>query len=561
MKAIATLGPAGSNAWRAARRYAPTSELKPYPLIPTVIEALEKQEADLAIIPVYNTREGEIKDFFRVIKRHNGIFWVDNIVLPVKLSLGGLGESSELRMLIGKAEDLRQSEEYIDDHFPYISLMTVQDPGLAITEIVAGNHTDRGVIGAEEVLRAGGLAIRERELAPHNRTRYAVLSREPAAVTGYDATALITTPLKDRVGLLFDILGEFSKRGLNLLDMRSETDIRTQKLQIYIEAEGHCQDEPFRIALQTIEEQIIQEPGALRVLGSFPRVDMRTKHIQTIGFIGSGDMSKWFAARLTNEGYKCIITGRNSSLEPADMINQVDVVIICVPISATVATVRQYAPLLADAQALILLAGEAENTLRAALQHTRSGVEVMLVHNLWGPQAANMKDKNVVVVRTRKSGVLCSEFESFLYKHGADIYQDTPSQHDLLIGVSQKLPTLISVAIAMTLKENHIPNQDIDSHSTLTSLYGILAMARLHMQHPRTYAEILATRGDGRKIARSFAENFMTVIELAENESIDQICALIKKNREYLTDTFLGAKMKQALVVDETLGKMIHRMK
>ena len=285
---------------------------------------------------------------------------------------------------------------------------------------------------------------------------------------------------------------------------------------------------------------------------------MRTKHIQAFGFIGSGDMSKWFADRLNSEGYKSIITGRTSAVKPEDMIPQVDVVIICVPISATVRTIERYAPLLNDGQALILLAGEAENSLNAALKYSKSGVEVMLVHNLWGPQAVNMKDKNVAVVRTKKSGALCSEFESFLYKHGAAIYQDAASQHDLLVGINQKLPTFVSVALAMTLTKNRISSSDIDSHSTLTSLYGILAMARLHMQNPRTYAEIMATMGDGRKIVRSYAEHLITLIDLSEKEKIDELCSIIEKNREYLTEDFLRARMKQALAVDETLGKILH---
>jgi prephenate dehydratase/prephenate dehydrogenase len=539
MKTIATLGPQGSHALLAAQQYNPDAEIKLYPLIPTVLDALQSGEADEALIPVYNTREGEIKEFFRVMMRMGSISWVDNLVMPIKLSLGTLDETSDITMLIGLASDLRQCEEYIASRFPYISQMAVQNPLQAITDITGGKLYNHGVIGTEETLRATGLMIRERELAPHNRTRFAVLSRRPAPVTGYDATALLTAPLKDRVGLLYDILGEFTRRGVNLLDLRSETDIKTQKLQIYIEAEGHGQDKPFRQALQNIEEQVIQEPGSIMLLGSFPRVDMRTKHIQTFGFIGSGDMSIWFAQRLNSEGYESLITGRSSELRPEEMIPRVEVVIICVPISATASTIEKYGPLLTDGQALILLAGEAENSLQAAMAHTGPGVEVMFVHNLWGPQATNMKDKNVAVVRTKKSGILCSEFESFLYKHGADIFQDNAS--------------LISVALAMTLSSNNIDGSDIDSHSTLTSLYSVLAMARLHTQNPRTYAEIMATMGDGRKIVRDFAEHIQTVMELAEKEQIDELCSIIEKNHEYLTADFLEARMKQALAVDETL--------
>ena len=168
-----------------------------------------------------------------------------------------------------------------------------------------------------------------------------------------------------------------------------------------------------------------------------------------------------------------------------------------------------------------------------------------------------MKDKNATVVRTPRSGSFCSEFEAFLYKHGADISQDSPSQHDLLMGVGQKLPTTISVALAMTLQQYAIDCDDIATHSTLTSLYGIIAMARIHNQNPRTYAEIMATGGDGRKIVRSFAENLLKVVEMAEAQKIPELCDLMENNRSSLTQDFLNVRMKQSRAVDAVLSKSV----
>jgi len=435
--------------------------------------------------------------------------------------------------------------------------MTVPDIGKAMQEIKSEKRLDYGVVDSEELLLEYGFEIKDREIAAHNRTRFAIIGANLSGETGYDATAVITKPLKDRVGMLVDILGEFTRRGINILDLRSENDIKSQKLQIYLEVEGHIGNDLLQEALKCIEEEIIQEDDCLRLLGSFPRVDMRIKKIRAFGFIGSGDMSVWFAERLENEGYQTFMTGRSSTLRPEEMIAQVDVVIICVPISVTVQTIRQYGPLLRDGQALILLAGESEQTLQAATNVTSQGVELMLVHNLWGPQALSMKDKNAAVVRTPRSGSFCSEFEAFLYKHGADISQDSPSQHDLLMGVGQKLPTTISVALAMTLQQHAIDCDDIGTHSTLTSLYGILAMARIHNQNSRTYAEIMATGGDGQKIVRSFAENLFKVIDMAESQKIPELCDLMEKNRSSLTQDFLNFRMKQSRAVDTVLSQSL----
>ncbi|MCL7486644.1 MAG: prephenate dehydrogenase/arogenate dehydrogenase family protein [Desulfobulbaceae bacterium] len=560
MITIATLGPENSHAWQAAMRYAPKARIITCPHTSALIDGFSRGDFQLAIVPIYNTREGENKEYFRLFDKIRSGFWIDNIVLPSHLSLGvahaGV-KKEDLRLLVGKGPVFRQCEEYVAETFSALPRLSVQDIEQAMREIRENTIADRGIIETEEMLKANGLHILEREVAPHNRTRYAVLGPELAVETGYDATAFITKPLDDRVGILVDILNEFSRRGINILDLRSESDIKTQKLQIYIEAEGHIQDKTVSDAIEHVENRIIGQPGMVRLLGSFPRIDMRTKFIRSFGFIGTGDMSKWFAERLENEGYRILMTGRSTELRPEEMIPQVDVVIVCVPISATSDTVRKYGALIEAGKALVLLAGESEKTLETALEATNEDVEVLLVHNLWGPQAATMKDKNAIVVRTARSGRLCNEFETFLYKHGADIYQDSAARHDLLMGIGQKLPTIISVALAMTLEEHGITSDDIASHCTLTSLYPILAMARVHSQNPRTYAEILSTSGDSRRIVHDFAKNLREVIGLADDARIPDLCGLIDRNCTHLTEEFLQARMLQAKAVDEVLGKMI----
>lgn len=564
---IGTLGPQHSHAWQAAALHAlnaaPAAELRAFPHTSGLLAAFAAGEINQAVIPVYNTREGGGKQYFGLFRQISDGWWISNVVLPVSLSLGVFTpetQPEELRSLIGRRAVFRQCEDYLSRTFPDIALTSVHDLEAALARLRAQSRDEcqrHGVIDTSEMLTAQGLHIAERELAPHSRTRYAVLGRELATPTGYDSTALLTQPLDDRVGLLVDILGEFSRRGINILDMSSENDPQTQKLQVYLEAEGHIEDEAMAGAITQIEERIVGQKNCLRLLGCFPRVDMRPKHIRSVGFIGTGDMSTWFAERLENEGYRVIMSGRSTELRPEQMIPDVDVVLICVPISVTAATVRQYGPLLADGTALILLAGEAESTVSTALDSTKNGVELMLVHNLWGPQAAAMKDKNAVVVRTRRSGRFCSEFEAFLYKHGAIIHYDSAVRHDLLMGIGQKLPTAVSVALAMTLAEHHITAEEIAGHCTLTSLYPILAMARAHSQNARTYAEILSMRGASGKIVRDFALNLERVTAMAERTEIQELCGLMEKNRSHLTERFLRNRMEQAKAVDKVLGAML----
>lgn len=558
MARIATLGPKGSDGYHAVLQYAPEAEIVLHNRISKVFEAFSAGTVDSVVVPVYNTREGEVKEYFRLVSQLDGGYWIDNVVLPIHLSLARLPGSQKIgfpvEVLIGRSSVFRQCEEYIDANFPNATLMAVQDIEKAFNDIKSNIRTSYGIIDSEALVKEFGFELIEREVVSHNRTRFAVISRELPSSTGYDASAFITRPLRDRVGMLADILGEFTRRGINILDLQSENDVQTQKLRIYLEVEGHIADPSMQDAVKRLENVIIQEEDSLKLLGSFPRVDMRVKQIKSFGFIGSGDMSTWFADRLENEGYVTHVTGRSTELRPEQMIEMVDVVVVCVPISVTADTIAKFGPLLKGGQALIILAGESENTLQTAMDATDPAVEIMFVHNLWGPQAVSMKDKNAIIVRTSRSGSFCSEFEAFMYKHGAEIFHDSARQHDLLMGVGQKLPTTISVALARTLAEHEISCEDIGSHSTLTSLYGILSMARVHNQNPRTYAEIMATKGDGRKIVESFANNLLQIVEMAEQGKIQEISAMMEDNKKFMTPQFLQSRMKQAKAVDSVLS-------
>ncbi|MDR3088886.1 MAG: prephenate dehydrogenase/arogenate dehydrogenase family protein [Desulfobulbaceae bacterium] len=552
---IVTFGPSGSDCYLAARRYAPTAYVLLVSHRAELFAALAEEHADLALLPVYNTREGDAKEYFRLQRSEFTGFWVDNLVLPTHLSLAGLSETvASIEVIIGKASGLRQCAEYLETHFPDATLQATPDIEAAIADIKAAHRHNYAVIEEENLLLRHGLHLLERELAAHNRTRYAILGRELAPESGYDATALVTRPMADRLGLLSDIIGEFTRRGVNILDLQTHSDAQSQKLRVFLEVEGHIAAPALAEAVARLENVIIHENEPLRLLGSFPRVDMREKLIKSFGFIGTGKMSAWFAERLNGEGYITRLCGRTTALRPERMIPDIDVLMICVPISVTAATIALYAPLLKSGQALIILAGEAETALRQALDSTDPGVEVMFVHNLWGPQAATMKDKNATVTRTPRSGVFCSEFEAFLFKHGAEINHDEARRHDLMMGVGQKLPTAVSIAMAATLLDNSIDCQTLGRHSTLTSQYGVLAMARVHNQNPRTYAEILASGGEGRKIVRDFATNMAAVIALAEAGDISGIERMITANSRYLGQRFLRHRMKQAKAVDALLS-------
>ena len=203
MTRISTLGPHGSDSCQAALSYKGSAEVLIFNHIDDVLNCVESGQSDYALIPVYNTREGEIKEYFRVMAELDQNFWVDNIVLPIHLSLGGVSlkfRLDEVKFIYGRSSVLNQCEDYISRNMVQATRVSIHDVSLAAEEILADKSGRSVLIDTEEVIAQHGLKLIDRELAAHNRTRFALIGPTPHAQTGYDATSIITKPLADRVG-------------------------------------------------------------------------------------------------------------------------------------------------------------------------------------------------------------------------------------------------------------------------------------------------------------------------------------------------------------------------
>ena len=65
MLSIATMGPVGSDSYNAAKQYNPEADLVCFNSMYELVTAFQAGKSEYALIPVYNTREGEIKEYFR----------------------------------------------------------------------------------------------------------------------------------------------------------------------------------------------------------------------------------------------------------------------------------------------------------------------------------------------------------------------------------------------------------------------------------------------------------------------------------------------------------------
>ena len=104
--------------------------------------------------------------------------------------------------------------------------------------------------------------------ADENYTRFIVLGTDAdmPAPTGHDKTSIIVDLHKDRPGALYELLGEFASRDINLTKIEScPTKKALGDYLFYIDFQGHVHDELVSNAMKSIERIV----AMLKVLGSY----------------------------------------------------------------------------------------------------------------------------------------------------------------------------------------------------------------------------------------------------------------------------------------------------
>jgi len=135
-------------------------------------------------------------------------------------------------------------------------------------ELVAQPEPDVGVIASQLASELYQLEILDRDIEdfPFNYTRFVVLATEDPPRAQRSKTSLVfTTP--HQPGALYECLGEFAKRGINLAKIESRPRLnRPWQYIFYLDFEGHCQDPECEAAIMGL----LRRSSFIKLLGSYP---------------------------------------------------------------------------------------------------------------------------------------------------------------------------------------------------------------------------------------------------------------------------------------------------
>ncbi len=270
---IGYLGPPGTFSDEAVSRcdLAAGGEAVPFATLPEAYEAALAGEVDGALLPIENSLEGSITTVLDLLVHRPGLRIRREVLLPVRqylLAPPGVRLEDVTRVL-SHPQPLGQCARFLREKLPAATLEATRSTTDAAAKVAAG-EPGTAAIGSRAAAQRYGLAILAEDIQDsfENLTRFVLMAREDEAPTGADRTSIAFTLDRDRPGGLYEVLGEFARRGLNLSKIESRPTRESMGHYVFfLDFEAHRRDAAGAEALAGVLARV----DRLHLLGSYPR--------------------------------------------------------------------------------------------------------------------------------------------------------------------------------------------------------------------------------------------------------------------------------------------------
>lgn len=273
---IAYLGPAGTFTEDALGEALAQGSFEPLrtPTIPDAILAVERGEAERALVPIENSIEGSVRPTLDTLAFDaDAVTIVGEHDYRVRVHLIGRDGVSMDRVeaVLSHPQPLAQCARFLRDALPEVELRSASSTAAAV-RMVSESTRPWAALGARAAAELYGCELLREgvEDQDDNVTRFVWIAPQGTAPAGGGPwkTSLVFAELgADHPGALVEALSEFSSRGINLT--RIESRPLRQGLGRYMffcDLEGRETDTVVAEAIGQLREKA----ESVRILGSYP---------------------------------------------------------------------------------------------------------------------------------------------------------------------------------------------------------------------------------------------------------------------------------------------------
>ncbi len=263
---VAYLGPEGSFSHQAAFSvFSLDGDLVPYKDIEGVIHAVASSRTELGVVPVENSTEGMINRTLDMMASTR-LCVIQEFMLPIRNCLLAAIPKEKIRKVFSHPQPLAQCRLWLSSNLPRAEV--IETASTSDAAMAARAHDDGAAVASSMAAELYGLSILAENINDfrENITRFWVISRSAAPVSGNAKTSIIVT-LDNRPGALYNALGVFARKGINLTKIESRPSKKSPwEYLFFIDFQGNLAEPNVQ---ETIDE-IKEFTRDMIILGSYP---------------------------------------------------------------------------------------------------------------------------------------------------------------------------------------------------------------------------------------------------------------------------------------------------
>lgn len=268
MTKVAFQGVAGAYSEQAIRQFfGPDVESVPCRTLDGIFPLAENGDVDYAMLPVENAVAGSVTRAYELLVEHDLRVHAETILRVRHMLLASPGtQLGDLQHVRSHPQALAQCQRYLSRHG--LKAEPAFDTAGSARDLAEDPEPGVGVIASELAAELYDLEIIDRGIEDFafNYTRFFVLAQQAPPRAQRNKTSLVFTTHHEP-GALFECLGEFSRRRINLAKIESRPRLnRPWQYIFYLDFEGHSQDPECEAALMGL----LRRSSFVKLLGSYP---------------------------------------------------------------------------------------------------------------------------------------------------------------------------------------------------------------------------------------------------------------------------------------------------
>ena len=256
-------------------------------------------------------------------------------------------------------------------------------------------------------------------------------------------------------------------------------------------------------------------------------LEVEPRTIAVIG--GRGGMGRCVAQMFGDLGHAVMVADLDTQLTPDEAASVADVVVISVPIDATLDVIRRLGPQVRTDALLMDVTSIKAEPVKAMLE--ASAASVAGTHPLFGPTVHSLQGQRVVITPGRGAEWL-AWLNSMLHARGLEIMETTPEEHDRAMSIVQVLVHMSTEVLGRTLAALNVPLDQTLLFTSPIYLMELLLTARHFAQSPDLYASIQMANPRTAAVADAFvraAQDLRTMTASHDRAAFQELFAEVRR--------------------------------